>query len=169
MQIGNTSVPQVEWSIHTLGATQTQQSQIEWSIHTLGAMQTDNTTTPEGWAKLDHADSGEAPNMMDEGELPVDANGEYVSGVPVDPDDPRTANMKPAGKTSPPARNTVSMQALPVQASVYDAGHKIYTLLHAYKHAATSVRLPACSCLSCSSWHLYLDAEHAHVRRLAAT
>ncbi|DBA68064.1 TPA: hypothetical protein ACH3X2_014084 [Trebouxia sp. C0005] len=66
---------------------------------------TENTTTPEGWAKLDHADSGEAPNMMDEGELPVDANGEFVSGVPVDPDDPRTANMKPAGKTSPPARN----------------------------------------------------------------
>ena len=45
---------------------------------------------------------------MDEGELPVDADGNYVAGVPVDPNDPRTQNMKPAGKTSPPARNAVS-------------------------------------------------------------
>lgn len=66
---------------------------------------TENTSTPEGWAKLEHAESGEAPNMMDEGELPVDADGNYVSGVPVDPNDPRTQNMKPAGKISPPARN----------------------------------------------------------------
>ncbi len=71
-------------------------------------LQTENTSTPEGWAKLDHAESGEAPNIMDEGELPVDANGNYVSGVPVDPEDPRTAHMKPAGKTSPPARPGVS-------------------------------------------------------------
>ena len=87
--------------------------------------------------------------MMDEGELPVDANGEFVSGVPVDPEDPRTANMKPAGKTSPPARNTVSMQALPVQASVYDAGHKIVCVAACvqacrYKLAATSSQLQAC-------------------------
>ena len=74
-----------------------------------GVVQTENTSTPEGWAKLDHAESGEAPNIMDEGELPVDANGEYVSGVPVDPRDPRTAHMKPAGKTSPPARDAVSL------------------------------------------------------------
>lgn len=47
--------------------------------------------------------------MMDEGELPVDADGNYVSGVPVDPNDPRTQNMKPAGKISPPARNVVSI------------------------------------------------------------
>lgn len=46
--------------------------------------------------------------MMDEGELPVDANGNYVSGVPVDPEDPRTQHMKPAGKSSPPARTAVS-------------------------------------------------------------
>ena len=46
---------------------------------------------------------------MDEGELPVDADGNYVAGIPVDPNDPRTQNMKPAGKTSPPARNAVSL------------------------------------------------------------
>lgn len=73
-------------------------------------LQTENTSTPEGWAKLEHAESGEALNMMDEGELPVDANGEYVSGVPVDPKDPRTAHMKPAGKTTPPDRNGVSLK-----------------------------------------------------------
>lgn len=72
-------------------------------------MQTENTSTPEGWAKLEHAESGEAPNMMDEGELPVDADGNYVSGVPVDPQDPRTQDMKPAGKVSPPAGTAVSI------------------------------------------------------------
>ena len=70
-------------------------------------VQTENTSTPEGWAKLEHAESGEGPNIMDEGELPVDANGNYVSGVPVDPEDPRTRNMKPAGKTSPPTQSAV--------------------------------------------------------------
>ena len=49
--------------------------------------------------------------MMDEGELPVDADGNYVSGVPVDPEDPRTQHMKPAGKISPPARAAVSSLA----------------------------------------------------------
>lgn len=49
--------------------------------------------------------------MMDEGELPVDADGNYVAGVPVDPADPRTQNMKPAGKISPPTRNSVSILA----------------------------------------------------------
>ena len=58
--------------------------------------------------QLDRAESGEVPNMMDDGELPVDANGEYVAGEPVDPRDPRTKHMKPAGKTSPPMRNGVS-------------------------------------------------------------
>ena len=72
-------------------------------------LQTENTSTPEGWAKLEHAESGEAPNIMDEGELPVDADGNYVAGVPVDPNDPRTQNMKPAGQTSPPARSAVSV------------------------------------------------------------
>ena len=50
--------------------------------------------------------------MMDEGELPVDADGNYVSGVPVDPEDPRTQNMKPAGKISPPVRAAVSIIGL---------------------------------------------------------
>ena len=49
--------------------------------------------------------------MMDEGELPVDADGNYVAGVPVDPADPRTQDMKPAGKISPPTRNSVSIRA----------------------------------------------------------
>ena len=145
----------------------------------LGAMQTENTTTPEGWAKLDHVDSGEAPNMMDEGELPVDANGEFVSGVPVDPEDPRTANMKPAGKTSPPARNTVSMQALAVQASVYDAGHKIVCVVAcvrdcSYKLAATSLQLQARSykvvaIQSNCSGTCIMTLNICGVRRLAAT
>ena len=47
--------------------------------------------------------------MMDDGELPVDADGNFVSGVPVDPEDPRTQDMKPAGKISPPTRAAVSI------------------------------------------------------------
>ncbi len=139
--------------------------QVEWSILTLGAMQTENTTTPEGWAKLDHVDSGEAPNMMDEGELPVDANGEFVSGVPVDPEDLRTANMKPAGKTSPPARNTVSMQALAVQASVCDAGHNIVCIVACVQ--ACSFKFAAIQSI-CSGTCIMTLNTHG-VRRLAAT
>ena len=43
-------------------------------------------------------DSGE-PSAMDEGELPVDANGEVVSGDPVDPNDPRVTSQRPAGRS----------------------------------------------------------------------
>lgn len=75
-------------------------------------VQPEETTTPEGWAKLDRAESGNPDTMMDDGELPVDANGEFVSGDPVDPKDPRTAHMKPAGKSSPPDRSTVSVRRL---------------------------------------------------------
>ena len=61
--------------------------------------------------------------MMDDGELPVDANGEYVAGVPVDPRDPRTKHMKPAGKSSPPTRN----------------GVRLYNVVHALRF-----KLPIC-------------------------
>ena len=73
------------------------------------AIQAEETTTAEGWAKLDRADRGHPDTMMDDGELPVDASGQYVSGNPIDPKDPRTAHMKPAGKSSPPERPAVSM------------------------------------------------------------
>ena len=71
-------------------------------------LQPEETTTPEGWAKLERVESGNPDAMMDDGELPVDANGEFVSGDPVDPKDPRTAHMKPAGKSSPPDKPAVS-------------------------------------------------------------
>ena len=89
-------------------------------------LQTENTSTPEGWAKLEHVDSGELPNMMDEGELPVDADGNFVAGVPIDPNDPRTAHMKPAGKTSPPGRSGVSCTSwlLREQLSVFVYPHE---------------------------------------------
>ena len=73
------------------------------------SLQPEETTTPEGWAKLERVESGNPDAMMDDGELPVDANGEFVSGDPVDPKDPRTAHMKPAGKSSPPDKPAVSL------------------------------------------------------------
>lgn len=77
-------------------------------------MQAEETTTADGWAKLDRADSGHPDTMMDDGELPVDASGQYVSGNPIDPKDPRTAHMKPAGKSSPPDRAAVSIAVLAI-------------------------------------------------------
>lgn len=59
-------------------------------------------------------DSGE-PSAMDEGELPVDANGEVVSGDPVDPHDPRVTSQRPAGRSlvSMLTGRMIALQCLP--------------------------------------------------------
>ena len=56
-------------------------------------------------------DSGE-PSAMDEGELPVDANGEVVSGDPVDPKDPRVTSQRPAGRSLVSSAGTGAFFAL---------------------------------------------------------
>ena len=66
-------------------------------------------------------DSGE-PSAMDEGELPVDANGEVVSGDPVDPNDSRVTSQRPAGRSLVSVDRNGACSALPAVLQLWPEG-----------------------------------------------